>query len=58
MKPTMTPSDMTPQKSSSAGSMARMSRPIIRKLMTGAMPAIIAFMLISSGTNVRRRFSR
>ena len=47
----MTPSDITPQKRSSVGSIARMSRPIIRKLMTGAMPAIMAFMETHSGMN-------
>ncbi len=54
----MTPSDITPQNSNSPGSIARMSRPIIRKLMTGAMPAIMQFMLMSSGTKLRRTFSR
>ena len=29
--------------------MARISRPIIRKLIVGAIPAIIAFMLMNSG---------
>ena len=54
----MTPSDMTPQKRSWLGSMARMSRLIIRKHMTGAMPAIMKFMLMSSGRNVLRTFSQ
>ena len=49
VKPAITPSDMTPQKSSSVGTIARMSRPIIRKLMVGAMPAIMKFMLMNSG---------
>ena len=57
-KPTMTPSDITPQKRSSVGTIARMSRPIMRKLITGAMPAIIAFMLMSSGRNVWRTLSQ
>ena len=35
-----------------------MSRPIISRLMTGAIPAIMKFMLISSGTNVLRTLSR
>lgn len=56
--PTMTPSDITPQKSSSVGSMARMSRPIISRLITGAMPAIIAFMLMNSGVNDLRTFAQ
>ena len=51
MKPAITPSDITPQNSSSVGSIARMSRPIIRKLKTGAMPAIMKFMLINSGSS-------
>ena len=35
-KPAITPRNITPQNSSSVGSMARMSRPIIRSAMTGA----------------------
>ena len=56
--PTMTPSDITPQKTNSSGSMARMSRPIIRKLIVGAMPAIMAFMLMNSGMKLLRTFSQ
>ena len=52
MKPAITPSDITPQNRSSVGSIARMSRPIIRKLMTGAMPAIMKFMLMNSETGI------
>src|SRR5213593_4048044 len=37
MKPTITPSDVTNQNSGSHGCIARMSRPIMRKLMMGAM---------------------
>lgn len=33
-------------------------RPIMRKLMSDPMPAIIAFMLMNSGRNVRRTFSQ
>jgi len=47
VNPAITPSDMTPQKSSSVGTIARISRPIMRKLMTGAMPAIMKFMLMN-----------
>ena len=36
--------------------MARMSRPIISSDITGAMPAIIRFMLMNSGRNERRTF--
>ena len=57
-KPTMTPSDTTPQKSSCSGSIARMSRPIISRLIVGAMPAIMKFMLMNSGRKLRRTFSR
>ncbi len=57
-KPTITPTDITPQKASSSGSIARMSRPIIRKVMVGAMPAIIAFMLMNSGMKLLRTFSQ
>jgi len=49
---------MTPQNSSSLGCIARMSRPIMRKLITGAMPAIMKFMLMNSGKKVLRTFSR
>src|SRR3984893_8011471 len=52
MKPAITPSDITPQNRSSVGSIARMSRPIIRKLMTGDMPAIMKFMLMNSETGI------
>ena len=58
MKPAITPSDITPQNKSSVGSIARMSRPIIRKLMTGAMPAIMKFMLMNSGTKLFWTFSK
>jgi hypothetical protein len=34
--------------------MARMSRPIMSNLMVGAIAAIIAFMLTSSGTKARQ----
>ncbi len=57
VKPTMTPSDITPQKTSSSGSIARMSRPIISRLIVGAMPAIIAFMLMNSGMKLFFTFS-
>ena len=56
MKPAITPSDMTPQNRNSVGTIARMSRPIIRKLMTGAIPAIMKFMLMNSGRNDLRTF--
>ncbi|CKY19987.1 Uncharacterised protein [Mycobacterium tuberculosis] len=49
---------MTPQKINSSGSMARMSRPIISKLIVGAMPAIMAFMLMNSGMKLLRTFSQ
>jgi hypothetical protein len=51
MKPTITPRDMTPQKSGSVGSMARMSRPIIKKIITGNIPAAIMFIENHSGIN-------
>ncbi len=35
-----------------------MSLPIIRKFMTGAMPAIMKFMLMNSGTKLLRTFSQ
>ena len=35
-----------------------MSRPIIRKLITGAMPAIMKFMLMNSGMKLLSTFSR
>ena len=54
----ITPSDITPQNISSVGSIARMSRPIIRKLMTGAIPAIMKFMLMNSGMKLLRTFSQ
>jgi hypothetical protein len=54
----MTPRDITPQNKSSVGTIARMSRPIMRKLMTGAMPAIMKFMLMNSGRKLLRTFSR
>ena len=54
----MTPSDITPQKMSSVSSIARMSRPIINKLITGAIPAIIAFMLTNSGRKDLLTFSQ
>jgi len=57
-KPTATPSDITPQKTSSVGSIARMSRPIMSSAITGAMPAIIAFMLMNSGMNDFLTFSQ
>ena len=57
-KPAITPIDITPQNMSSVGTMARMSWPIIRKVMTGAMPAIMKFMLMNSGKKLRRTFSR
>ena len=44
------------QNSRSVGTMARMSRPIIKKLITGAMPAILKFMLMNSGMKVLRTF--
>jgi hypothetical protein len=48
-KPKITPSDIIAQNGSSVGFMARMSRPIMSRLMVGAIAAIIALMLISSG---------
>ena len=54
----MTPNDITPQNNSSAGVIARMSRPIIKKLITGAMPAIMKFMLMNSGMKLFRTFSQ
>ncbi|MNY77523.1 hypothetical protein D3C86_2174550 [compost metagenome] len=38
--------------------MARMSRPIISSAIVGAMPAIIAFMLMNSGMKDFLTFSR
>jgi hypothetical protein len=46
------PIDIAPQNRRSVGSMVRMSRPIIRKLMTGAMLAIMKFIEMSSGTKL------
>ena len=54
----MMPSDITPQKTSCVGSIARMSRLIISSVMTGAIAAIMKFMLMNSGTKLRRTFSR
>ena len=48
---------MTPQNTSSVGSIARMSRPIIRKHITGAIAAIIRFMLMNSSRKLLRTFS-
>ena len=56
-KPTITPSDITIQNNGSPGHIARMSRPIIRNIITGAMPAIMQFIEISSGRKLRRTFS-
>ena len=55
--PTVIPSDMTNQKSGSPGHIARMSRPIMSTIMTGAIPAIIEFIETSSGIKLRRTFS-
>jgi hypothetical protein len=41
--------NITPQNNSSRCSIARMSRPIIRKFIAGAMPAVMKFMLMNSG---------
>ena len=51
------PSDITIQKSGSPGHIARMSRPIISRTMTGAIPAIMQFIEISSGRKLRLTFS-
>ena len=52
VKPTITPSDMTAQKSGSVGCMARMSRPIISRAIVGNIPAAIMFIESHSGTKV------
>jgi hypothetical protein len=54
----VTPSDITAQNCGAVGSMARMSRPIIRKIITGNMPAAIMFIDSHSGTNAPRRATR
>ena len=53
----MIPIDMTNQKSGSPGHIARMSRPIMSTIITGAIPAIIMFIDTSSGMKLRRTFS-
>ena len=53
----MTPSDITIQNNGSPGHIARMSRPIIRNTMTGAIPPIMQFIEISSGRKLRATFS-
>jgi hypothetical protein len=53
----MTPIDITTQNNGSPGHIARMSRPIMRNTIAGAIPAIMQFIDNNSGTKLRRTFS-
>ncbi len=55
----LSPADRREEKQHSAVNCPdRGQTPVINNDMTGAIPAIVAFMLMNSGTNVRRTFSQ